>query len=251
MIVYIVFIGYGLLSLSDICTSQIESIVTRKFQRLSNFADKTSTPLKTGTVRGEVRCTTLCSQEAFCVAFNMEKVGSKDIWYCEWFGSVLEMPDLTPTPGVSYFKSSMTDPTYRPNEYVYTDFDVDISTRWFIQFSVIEYCNDAHIALSSGPAATGDIYELVIGGWGNSRSVFRERKQSCQLASANTPSILNCAETRLFWLSWKDGLLSFGKGWILGENLVMKYQNTNPYTINYVSASGGFGGSGEWTILHT
>lgn len=41
----------------------------------------------------------------------------------------------------------------------------------------VKACNDAHILLQSIPGSmTDQAFEIVIGGWGNTRSVLRDKK---------------------------------------------------------------------------
>ncbi|KAJ8965775.1 hypothetical protein NQ317_000482 [Molorchus minor] len=45
----------------------------------------------------------------------------------------------------------------------------------FVQFRV-KAPNDAHIALSSAAAEVDPMYEIFIGGWGNSKSIIRKNR---------------------------------------------------------------------------
>ena len=66
--------------------------------------------------------------------------------------------------------------------------------------------HDVHIALAPDdlyePGVNEqDVYEVVIGGWGNTKSAIRRGNQGRELASAETPSIISADEWRGFWIS--------------------------------------------------
>lgn len=61
-----------------------------------------------------------------------------------------------------------------------------------------------------------DLIEVVIGGYGNSKSVIRRGNQGAELASAETPNILSGDEFRGFWIATKTTAenslqITFGK----------------------------------------
>ena len=58
------------------------------------------------------------------------------------------------------------------DRYHYDNTDLDLSQADGVVFKV-RACNDAHVALSSSTNLDRDMYEIVIGGWSNSKSVIR------------------------------------------------------------------------------
>ena len=65
----------------------------------------------------------------------------------------------------------------------------------------------AHIGLNEGSAP---FFEIVIGGWSNSRSVIRTEKLGTDLVEHNEP-LLDSNAFRQFWVSWINGVLKVGK----------------------------------------
>ena len=135
-----------------------------------------------------------------------------------------------------------------PNSYTYSSTWIGVVGKYFIQFRV-RSCADVHLALSSvtGNPATLT-YEIVIGGWGNSRSVIREVMQGPIVANVSTPSILDCNTMRPFWVSWGKGTIQVGRGNISDSNMspFLQWTDTNPHAIYSVGLSTGFGSTGLW-----
>ena len=80
--------------------------------------------------------------------------------------------------------------------------------RKYFPFSV-SACADAHVILTEKEGRSdGHIYEFVIGGWENSRSVIRTNIRGggrTVMASKQTADILKCDQMVTFWISWLDG----------------------------------------------
>ena len=58
------------------------------------------------------------------------------------------------------------------NGYHYEDTGLDLSKADGVVFKV-KACNDAHVALSTSTNLDSNMYEIVIGGWSNSKSAMR------------------------------------------------------------------------------
>ncbi|CAG2202126.1 unnamed protein product [Mytilus edulis] len=115
----------------------------------------------------------------------------------------------------------------------------------------VQSCNDVHFALISGQTEYDPLYEIVIGGWGNSKSVIRTSKQGSPVAQTYG-SYLNCNELVEFWISWSNITITLGTG-------VKTFNNTGFLTWSLQSGllsildSGfytAFGSTGEW-IFYT
>ncbi|XP_076667442.1 uncharacterized protein LOC143368523 isoform X2 [Andrena cerasifolii] len=106
--------------------------------------------------------------------------------------------------------------------------------------------NDAHVALTTGPQEGDPMYEVFIGGWGNSKSVIRKNRTKPDVAESETPGILSADQSRGFWIRWSDGVLSVGKE---GEpSAFLTYADPDPFGIGYFGVCTGWGSSGEWLI---
>ena len=111
--------------------------------------------------------------------------------------------------------------------------------------------NDAHIGFFSEKKScpihcSNEMYEIVIGGWGNSRSAIRRGSQGSNKAHPATSGILNPNEDRPFWVDAKDGLVRLGKGKMIGSDIVMEWQDNQPLEPSYIGFATGWGSTGEW-----
>jgi hypothetical protein len=236
-----------LLSVHLASTGQGIEFIAWTFHKHPNVANRLDSPAASEIVREEKECHDRYITTPEYVAANIEPVEGG--WRCEWFEVPCAVADLAESPGTTYVgvPTASAGPLPMPNEYRYQPLGGDLSTRQGVRLSV-KACNDGHVSLSSHPSATGDLYELVLGGWGNSLSVLRKCKQGCELLRRNTPSILSCLEKRKFWISWAGGLIQVGTGWGVGTNAFIQYLDAQPPAINHLSVSNGFGSTGEWEV---
>jgi len=107
--------------------------------------------------------------------------------------------------------------------------------------------NDAHILLSSKSDVdrTDHGYEIVIGGWSNTKSVIRVGTQgSTQDTFPLNPhmsgALMSATEDRAFWISLVDGELSVGRGDTCYSDIFMtatflKGQKTRLEDIKYIA----------------
>ena len=105
--------------------------------------------------------------------------------------------------------------------------------------------NDAHLGFFS--ESQEQLYEIVIGGWGNAKSVLRRVIPSVVAYNETaTPNILNPNEDRPFWADVKNGLIRLGSGNIIGNDIILKWQDNQPLDPTYVGFMTGFGSTGIW-----
>ncbi|XP_078695320.1 uncharacterized protein LOC144924223 isoform X2 [Branchiostoma floridae x Branchiostoma belcheri] len=105
--------------------------------------------------------------------------------------------------------------------------------------------NDAHVALSSQNQDLDDMYEIVIGGWDNTRSAIRRSKQGANRAVSSTPGVLSSTESRGFWISWTvTGSISVGRQ---GEaHPFLEWTDPQPLHVAYAGYTTGWGSTGQW-----
>ena len=86
------------------------------------------------------------------------------------------------------------------------------------------------------------MYELVIGGWGNTQSAVRESIQGePQVQLVNTPNIVSCTEMVELWVSWQGGHIQVSTGSVSGMTTVMQWQDTeDPVAVTAVSLTSGY-----------
>ena len=91
------------------------------------------------------------------------------------------------------------------------------------------------------------LYEIVIGGWANGRSVIR--REGSEKRGISTPDILNPNEDRLFWADAKDGLIRLGRGNTTGNEIILQWQDNQPLDLTYVGFMTCCGYSGIWNYI--
>jgi len=107
--------------------------------------------------------------------------------------------------------------------------EVEISkpSKFCVRFTA-QGSNDAHILLStqSGVERISEAYEIVLGGWGNTKSVIRVGTQGTvrdtfPLNPNVHGNVMNAKEARPFWISFVDGELSVGRGRACYDDTIM------------------------------
>lgn len=144
-------------------------------------------------------------------------------------------------------------PLHTPNSYSYhslSDIGINATTRTSLVFTV-RACNDAHIGLFTAyPSMTQNrFYEIVIGGWANSKSVIRKEKQGYAWAQKHQRNLLSCTNAQPFWVSWNNGHIKVGTGQQVNSNTFMEWTDPNPYLVKFAAVSAGFGSDADWTFL--
>ena len=60
-----------------------------------------------------------------------------------------------------------------------------------------------------------------------------------------TPNIVSCNESRPFWVSWKDAVISVGRGNKVGDRTFMTFQSRYEKAVHAISISG-WNSEGFW-----
>ncbi|XP_077993134.1 macrophage mannose receptor 1-like [Glandiceps talaboti] len=136
------------------------------------------------------------------------------------------------------FHSDSTD-----DQYIYRYVSAPIQNSR-VTFEV-KASSDVHISLSANNYDTDPMYEIVIGGWGNTQSVIRRCIQCANEVVASTIDIVSPTEFRAFWITFVNGKISVGKD---GETAFMEWTDPDPLSINYVGYTTGFGSNGEFIL---
>ncbi|KAG7206415.1 hypothetical protein KM043_003771 [Ampulex compressa] len=109
----------------------------------------------------------------------------------------------------------------------------------------IKAAHDARIALRTHLGEDSNVYEITIGGWGNTMSAIKRNNEEPDVAEAETIDILDTADICDTWIKWScDGLLRVGNE--LEE--FMSYKDKDPFVINYIGVSTAWGATGAWII---
>ncbi|CAG2066734.1 unnamed protein product, partial [Timema podura] len=110
----------------------------------------------------------------------------------------------------------------------------------------VRTANDAHVALTTGPAESDPMYEIFIGGWGNAKTAIRRNRQKPDKALVDTPNILDAGEYRGFWIRWSGGSIAIGRE---GESAPFaSWDDPEPFGIGYFGICTGWGATGSWLV---
>eukprot|EP00058_Branchiostoma_floridae_P023917 XP_002609407.1 hypothetical protein BRAFLDRAFT_86509 [Branchiostoma floridae] len=114
----------------------------------------------------------------------------------------------------------------------------------------VKCTTDAYVVTAplNQTAELDNMYTVIIGGWGGTKSRISRHGSDTELVS--TPDILSPTQYRAFWLSWdSDGTIAVGRG---GEtDPFMRWVDPNPLPIGRVGYSTGYGNTGQWTFCPT
>ncbi|KAG5870298.1 hypothetical protein JTB14_018095 [Gonioctena quinquepunctata] len=113
------------------------------------------------------------------------------------------------------------------------------------QFKV-KATNDATIALTTKPEKSNPMYEIIIGGWGNTSSAIRKNKTKPDVVVVETKDILDDKEFRGFWIIWQNKHILVGK-----ENEVksfLSWTDVEVVDIQYVGVCTAYGATGSWSL---
>lgn len=118
-------------------------------------------------------------------------------------------------------------------------------TSQTLKFSV-KSPNDAHIALTPGPAEANPMYEIFIGGWQNSKTVIRKNRDKPDVVELDTPAILSGGEFRSFWITFYDKAIAFG---INEDNTpLLAWRDPDLFNITHFGIRTSWGAAGSWKI---
>ncbi|KAJ1527949.1 hypothetical protein ONE63_007882 [Megalurothrips usitatus] len=108
----------------------------------------------------------------------------------------------------------------------------------------------ARVALSDQMAPTDWMYQVVIGDADNTISWIGRGKHeySVHLSSAKTPGILSSVKERTFWVSWEQNTVRFGRGAIVGKDILLKWRLVKKMKVNFVGFASSWGQSADFRV---
>ncbi|PCJ12627.1 MAG: hypothetical protein COB04_17470 [Gammaproteobacteria bacterium] len=89
--------------------------------------------------------------------------------------------------------------------------------------------NDVHVAIAENENSTTNLYEIVIGGWGNTQSVIRRSRGGAIEAVTNNSDAMLDSGWGTYWVTAKNGRVSYGKGNEPGVNEKLSWQDPSPH----------------------
>ncbi|XP_061170090.1 collagen alpha-5(VI) chain-like [Saccostrea echinata] len=106
--------------------------------------------------------------------------------------------------------------------------------------------NDINIAISTDDCDNcGTHYEIIFGGWANTKSVIRYGIGGTECDS-HSQTILDQTFFDEFWISWSGNYIRGGTGSTVGSNIIMSCTRSTPFGANYILIRTGWGSGGEW-----
>ncbi|XP_062586604.1 uncharacterized protein LOC134248196, partial [Saccostrea cucullata] len=106
--------------------------------------------------------------------------------------------------------------------------------------------NDFQIAIGTDDCDNcGTHYEIIFGGWANTRSVIRYGIGGTECDSYSQ-TILNQTFFDNFWISWEGNYIQAGEGGTVGINIILNCTRSTPFDVKYIYIRTGWGSSGEW-----
>jgi hypothetical protein len=97
--------------------------------------------------------------------------------------------------------------------------------------------NDIHIALSPKCKTMDPMYEIVLGGWGNSQSVIRRKSQGSPLATVTGAVCNSRGENYWIKIDGDNSILSVGFGNIVDENEIIRASDRQFIPVEYIAFS--------------
>lgn len=114
----------------------------------------------------------------------------------------------------------------------------------------VDACSHAGVALL---ATTGivqsNLYEFVIGADSSlpAHSVQLYRNGAL-VKSATVSNVVVCSQRKDLWISWAGGVLQFGKGNMVGRQIMLVWKDNSPISVSTVALSGDHGHSALWYL---
>ena len=107
-------------------------------------------------------------------------------------------------------------------------------------------CGYASLALSELAGVIGSsTYEIVIG-CGEKHNTVTILKSGVEKNSVNIPDLLNCDRDYHYWVGWRGGVVSLGRGSILGEVELIQWHDPTPHKVHYVAVTSDKNIPGSW-----
>jgi hypothetical protein len=237
---------------------------TSGYQYVGCFADNTDgvrdLPYQADATQDPQVCATQCADAGYSYmgqqwtdeCFCGDEYGSQGVGYeCGTNGELCANGEANcGNVNAVYFASGSscaTVTTYDEanNYWILEEMPLGISKA--VTFSVMAG-NDAHVGFFSETMESSELYEIVIGGWGNSQSVIRACGQCDNEVVLADYAPLDGGEYRQFWADAVDGLVRVGEGSTVGQNTLLEWQDPDHHIAEYVGVMTGWGSGGDWEV---
>ncbi|CAC5423976.1 unnamed protein product [Mytilus coruscus] len=211
------------------------------------------------TLATSLSCPLMCHQRKNCMGFNFNINTS----VCELISTGTKMaPDTDPgvsasllseiwihTPNTGnglYYVPNASELSHPLNQYGF-----DTSYKHSITFD-LKVCSDAFVYLSASQVMDSNtaVYEICIEGGGGTKVLLRRKDYIFESIASNVLGAgrTYCGSFQPFWISWQNGNIKIGKGLSVDSEVVIDWNDTNPFNIHGVGVRTGQGQSGQWII---
>ncbi|CAC5387239.1 unnamed protein product [Mytilus coruscus] len=104
----------------------------------------------------------------------------------------------------------------------------------------VKGCRDARLKLLSHETEVRQHYEVLIGGWGNTKSTLHMKiKDVHTIMDECNSSEMDCDVYKQFWISWDQGLIKVGRGNAIGDDVFLLYKDRCSFSIKNIQISNG------------
>lgn len=137
---------------------------------------------------------------------------------------------------------------YTPTSYQYKNVWYSAVESKVISFKV-RACTDVYIALTKYFGITDSgVYEVLIGGQGNSKVEIRYGVGGTLLAEKSISNLLHCTQSKWFWIDWTNGIY-VGSGAHVSDSALLSVslsQMPEQFPIYAAAFSTGSSSDGDW-----
>lgn len=113
----------------------------------------------------------------------------------------------------------------------------------------VRACSEVYVLLAKffGVTAFG-VYEILIGGQGNSKLEIRHGVGGTLLAEKQMTNLLHCSQSRWFWVDWSKGIY-VGSGQYISDSALLSVSTSlmpEQFPIYATAFSTGASSNGDW-----
>ncbi|KAI5639723.1 farnesoic acid 0-methyl transferase domain-containing protein [Phthorimaea operculella] len=113
-----------------------------------------------------------------------------------------------------------------------------------------DYCgpDSCDICLTSAPREGEPMYEVILGGWENTKSVIRLNKQLRDKKREQTPGIITPDKFKQFLLEWNNGRITLRDRNV--NEMILEWSDPAPFPVTHFGVRSGYGAPAQWRLNH-
>ncbi len=121
-----------------------------------------------------------------------------------------------------------------------------ISTTSYSMTFKLRVCQDAKVALANFDVGTNTSYEVLIGLGSDGTTQILVTGVQGESNSTKSPGILDCDSFKVFWISWFQRTIRFGRGSILFQDELLSLTPKNVFEVHRISMTSWYTDPGYW-----